>query len=149
MKFSTRARYGIKVLLDLALHWGEGPVLLKDIAERQQIPLSYLEQLIGPLVQRDMIKTARGTRGGVSLLRSPKEIILGEAILILEGSLAPVTCVDNPESCRLSEICVTHDVWDEVKQAISKVLGSITLQDLVERRRKKLWERRSRKQLGQ
>lgn len=139
----------MKLLLDLAIHWGEGPVLLKDIAKRQQIPLPYLEQLVGPLVQRNIIKTVRGTRGGVSLLRSPREVILGEAIQILEGSLAPVACVDNPEACRLSDLCVTHDIWDEVKEAIRNLLGSITLQDLVERRRKKLWQRKAGTQLGQ
>lgn len=137
MKLSTRARYGTKALLELALHWGEEPVLLKDISQRQQIPLPYLEHLISPLVQAGIIKGTRGTRGGVSLLKSPREIILGEVIQLLEGSIAPVECVDNPETCPRSDLCVTHDIWDEVKEAISKVLESVTLQDLVERQRQK------------
>lgn len=137
MKLSTRARYGTKALLELALHWGEEPVLLKDISQRQQIPLPYLEHLISPLVQAGIIKGTRGTRGGVSLLKPPREIILGEVIQLLEGSIAPVECVDNPETCPRSDLCVTHDIWDEVKEAISKVLESVTLQDLVERQRQK------------
>lgn len=137
MKLSTRARYGTKALLELALHWGEEPVLLKDISQRQQIPLPYLEHLISPLAQAGIIKGTRGTRGGVSLLKPPREIILGEVIQLLEGSIAPVECVDNPETCPRSDLCVTHDIWDEVKEAISKVLESVTLQDLVERQRQK------------
>jgi len=137
MKLSTRVRYGTKALLELALHWGEGPVLLKDIAQRQQIPLPYLEHLIGPLVQAGIIKSSRGTRGGVTLLKPPEEIILSEVIQLLDGSIAPVECVDKPETCPRSDLCVTHDIWDEIKEAVSKVLGSITLQDLVERQRQK------------
>jgi len=137
MKLSTRVRYGTKALLELALHWGEGPVLLKDIAQRQQIPLPYLEHLIGPLVQAGIVKSSRGTRGGVMLLKPPEEIILSEVIQLLDGSIAPVECVDKPETCPRSDLCVTHDIWDEIKEAVSKVLGSITLQDLVERQRQK------------
>lgn len=137
MKLSTRARYGTRVLLELALHWGEGLILLKDIAQRQQIPLPYLQQLIGPLVQVGIIKTTRGKRGGISLLKPPKEVVLGEVIQLLEGSIAPVKCVDNPETCPRSDLCVTRDIWEEVKKAIGKVLESVTLQELVERQRQK------------
>jgi len=137
MKLSTRARYGTRALLELALHWGEGPVLLKDIAQRQQIPLPYLQQLIGPLIQVGIIKTTRGKRGGISLLKPPKEGVLGEVIQLLDGSIAPVKCVDSPETCPLSGHCVTRDIWEEVKKAIGTVLESVTLQELVERQRQK------------
>jgi len=137
VKLSARARYGTKALLELALHWGEEPVLLKDVAQRQQIPLPYLEHLIGPLVQAGIVKSTRGVRGGVSLLKPPEEVMLSEVIQLLEGSISPAECVDNPETCSRSNLCVTHDIWDEVKEAVSKVLESITLQDLVERRRQK------------
>lgn len=137
MKLSTRARYGTRVLLELALHWGEGPILLKDIAQRQQIPLPYLQHLIGPLVQVGIIKTTRGKRGGISLLKPPKEVVLGEVVQLLEGSIAPVKCVDSPETCPLSGHCVTRDIWEEVKKAIGTVLESVTLQELVERQRQK------------
>jgi len=137
VKLSTRTRYGTKALLELALHWGEEPVLLKAIAQRQQIPLPYLEHLIGPLVQAGIVKSTRGRRGGVSLLKPPEEVILSEVIQLLEGSIIVVECVDNPESCSRSDLCVTHDIWDEVKEAISKVLECVTLQDLVERQKQK------------
>lgn len=137
MKLSTRTRYGTRALLELALHWGKEPVLLKAIAQRQQIPLPYLEHLIGPLVQGGIVKSTRGRRGGVSLLKPPEEVILSEVIQLLEGSIIVVECIDNPESCSRSDLCVTHDIWDEVKEAISKVLECVTLQDLVERQKQK------------
>jgi Rrf2 family transcriptional regulator, cysteine metabolism repressor len=137
MKFSTRTRYGTKALLELSLRWGKGPVLLKDIAQRQEIPLQYLEHLIRPLVQEGIIKTTRGARGGISLLKPPREIILSEVIQLFEGSIAPVACVDNPESYPRSDRCVTHDIWAEVKKAMEGVLKSTTFEDLVERQKEK------------
>ena len=137
MKLSTRARYGTRVLLELALHWGKGPVLLKAIAQRQQIPLPYLQQLIGPLVKAGIIKTTRGARGGISLLKLPKEVRLSEVVQILEGSTTPVACVDNPELYPRSDTCVTHDIWAEVKKAMDKVLKSTTFEDLVKRQKQK------------
>jgi len=125
--------------LELSLHWGKGPVLLKDIAQRQQIPLPYLEQLIRPLVKAGIIKTTRGARGGISLLKPPKEVILSEVIQLLEGSIGPAACVDNPEMYPRSDLCVTHDIWVEVKKAMEGVLKSTTLEDLVERQKQK-WD---------
>ena len=142
MKFSTRTRYGTRALLELALHWGEGPILLKDIARRQQIPLAYLQQLIGPLVKGGIVKATRGVRGGVLLHKPPNEIILSEIAQLLDGSIARVKCVDNPETCSFSGLCVTHDIWDEVKKATSKVLESVTLQELVCRWRQKVYQQR-------
>jgi len=137
MKLSTRGRYGTRVLLDLALHWGEGSILLKDIARRQEISLSYLEHLIAPLIAAGMIKSVRGARGGVSLFKDPQEVKLSEVIQVLEGSLAPVECVSNPEAYQRSSFCATRDIWAEVKRAIDEVLESVTLQDLVEGQRQK------------
>jgi len=137
VKLSTRARYGTKALLELALHWDEEPILLKDIAQRQQIPLLYLEHLISPLVRAGIIKSTRGTWGGVSLLRPPGEVKLSEVIQLLEGSTAPVECLNNPEAYPRSDLCVTHDIWSEVKKAVDEVLESISLQNLVERQRQK------------
>ena len=146
MKLSTRARYGTRIVLELSLHWGEGPVLLKEIARRQVIPLPYLQQLIGPLVKAGIIKTTRGARGGVSLLKPPKGIILSEVIKLLEGSVTPAACVDNPELYPRSDTCVTHDIWAEVKRAMYGVLESTTFEDLVERQKLKgnLKQRRDR-----
>jgi len=137
MKLSVRGQYGTRALLDLALHGGQGPVLLKDIAQRQQISLSYLEHVITPLIAGGIVRSTRGPRGGISLAKPPLEIRLDEVIQILEGSMAPVECVSNPEICERSEFCVTRDVWDELKKAMDGVLESITLQDLVERQKRK------------
>ena len=137
MKLSTRGRYGVRALLDLAVHEGEGLVLLKDVARRQEVSLPYLEHLITPLVAAGLVKSTRGARGGVLLLRSPSEINLGEIIQLLEGSIAPVDCVNDPKLCHRSGSCVTRDIWIEMKIAMSQVLDSTTLQDLVERQRQK------------
>jgi Rrf2 family cysteine metabolism transcriptional repressor len=141
MRLSTKGRYGTRVLLDLALHSSEGPVLLKDIARRQEISLAYLEHLIAPLVAGRIIKSARGPRGGVSLLKRPDEIRLSEVIQLLEGSIGPVECVNNPRAYPRSPLCVTHDVWDELRKAMDGVLESTSLQDLVERQKQK-WDSR-------
>jgi Rrf2 family protein len=123
--------------MDIALHSQEGPVPLKDIAEREQISLPYLEHLIAPLIEGGIIRSARGVGGGVSLIKSPQEIKLSEVIGLLEGSLAPVKCVTDPAVCNRSELCVTRDIWSELKAAMDGVLQSTTLQDLVERRKGK------------
>jgi len=133
LKISTRGRYGVRALLDLALCEGNKPVALKDIAQRQHISLSYLEQLISSLVSAGLVHSTRGPRGGVWLAKLPEEINLSDVIQPLEGSIAPVECVDNPKVCAQSESCITRNVWDEVKRAITGALESITLQDLAER----------------
>ena len=137
MKLSTRARYSTRALLDLALHQEEKPVQLKDIAHRQQISLQYLEHLITPLINAGIVQSTRGPRGGVLLVKSPEEIKLSEVVHLFEGSVAPVACVDNPEMCNRSSFCVTRDVWKEMKKAMDAILESTTLQDLVERQKKK------------
>jgi len=137
MKLSTRGRYGTRALLELALHQGEEPVLLRDIAKGQQISLPYLEHLIAPLIAGGILRSTKGPRGGVSLAKNPEEIKLSEVIQLLEGSVAPVECINNPGICERSKFCVTRDVWSELKKAIEGVLESTTLQDLVERHSRK------------
>ncbi len=137
MKLSTRAQYGTRALLDLALHSGERPVLLKDIAQRQQISLPYLEHLITPLIAGGIVWSTRGPRGGISLAKSPQEIKLSQVIRLLEGSIAPVECVNDSKYCSRSDSCVTRDIWSELNEAMNEVLESTTLQDLVERQRRK------------
>lgn len=137
MKLSTRGRYGTRVLLDLALHRSEGRVKLRDIARRQQISLQYLDHLITPLTAAGIVASTRGARGGVSLVKPPSETRLSEVIQLLEGSIAPVDCVNNPEICPRSSLCVTRDIWEEMRKAMSDVLASTTLQDLVERQERK------------
>ncbi len=137
MKLSTRGQYGTRALLELALHHGRGPVPLKDIAQSQQISLQYLQHLITPLIAGGIIGSTPGARGGVWLARSPREIKLSEVIGLLEGSIAPAECVNDPRYCSRSDLCVTRDIWGELKKAMDGVLESTTLQDLVERHEKK------------
>ena len=137
MKLSTRTRYGTRALLELALHEGRGPVFLKDIARQQQISLSYLEHLVSPLISGGIIRSVKGPKGGITLAKKPEDIKLIEITHLLEGSLAPVECVDNPDICERSAQCVTRDIWGEVKQAMNGVLESTTLKDLVDRQKKK------------
>jgi Rrf2 family cysteine metabolism transcriptional repressor len=137
MKLSTKGRYGVRALLDLALHQDEGLVQLKEIARRQEFSLQYLEHLIAPLIAAGLVKSTRGARGGVLLLKPPSEVKLSEVVQILEGSIALVDCVNNPAICPRSASCVTRDIWIEMKRAMSHVLDSTTLQDLVERQKQK------------
>ncbi len=137
MKLSTRGQYGTRALLELALHQEDGPVPLKDIAQRQQIPLQYLEHLITPLKAGGIVRSTRGARGGVSLAKPPKQVKLSEVIQLLEGSIAPVECINDPKYCSRSDFCVTRDIWGELGKAMNGVLESITLQDLVERQKRK------------
>jgi len=144
MRLSAKGRYGTRLLLDLALHWGEGSVPLKDIARRQEISLLYLEHLVAPFIARAIVKSVRGPGGGVSLLKHPEEIKLSEVIQLLEGPIAPVDCVNNPEAYSRSDFCAIRDIWNEVRKATYQVLESTTLQDLVERQRQK-WDLRQPK----
>jgi Rrf2 family protein len=137
MKLSTKGRYGTRLLLDLALQEGKEPVLLKDIAKRQQIPLPYLKHLVTRLVASGLLHSSRGVNGGVSLARSPGQIKLDEVIQFLEGPISMVECVDHPERCKRSPSCATRDVWAKVGNAMKGVLESTTLQDLSEMQKAK------------
>ncbi len=121
MKLSTRARYGSRALLYIALHGDEGLVSLKDIAQREQISLQYLQHLITPLIAAGIVRSQRGARGGVMLARPAAEIKLSEIVNILEGTTDPVECIEHPDICQRSHCCVTRDIWDEVKKAIDGV----------------------------
>jgi len=136
MRLSTRGRYGLRALLDLALHQDEGSVLLKDIARRQEFSLPYLQHLIAPLIAAGVVKSTRGAGGGISLLKPPSEIKLSEVVQPLEGCITPVDCVNNPALCHRFTSCVTRYIWGEMKDAMSQVLDSTTLQDLVEQQKR-------------
>ncbi|MFC1873982.1 RrF2 family transcriptional regulator [Chloroflexota bacterium] len=137
MKLSTKGRYGTRLLLDIALHEGEEPVALKDVARRQSIPLAYLKQLVALLVGRGVLRSTRGVGGGVALAKYPREIKLKEVIDLLEGSTPLVECISNPQACERSGFCVTRDVWNELETATNKILEATTIEDLVERQKKK------------
>jgi Rrf2 family cysteine metabolism transcriptional repressor len=137
MKLSTKGRYGTRALLEMARHYGEGPLLLRDIAERQQISLQYLERLMSPLTKSGLIHSIRGAKGGVWLSRPPQEIRLSQVVEAMEGPIIPVDCIEDPEFCNRAGACATRDVWTGVQHAIYKVLDKITLADLVERQKVK------------
>ena len=136
MRLSTRGRYGTRFMLDLALHYGQGPLLLREISERQEISIKYLEQLIPPLKAAGLVKSTRGPHGGYQLARPPAEIVLLEIIRVLEGSTAVTECVDDPESCARAGQCVTREVWGEVSGKIEEVLEAVTLERMAERHRR-------------
>jgi Rrf2 family cysteine metabolism transcriptional repressor len=135
MKLSTRTRYGTRALLELAMHEGKDPVSLKEIARQQQISLPYLEQLIAPLITGGIIRSTKGPRGGISLARKPEDIKLIEITRLLEGSLAPVECVENPGVCKRAAHCAARDVWSELEDVINGYLKGTTLQDIAEKQK--------------
>lgn len=134
MKLSTKGRYGLKAMFDLALYYGEGPIALKNVAERQGVSEHYLEQLIATLRKAGLVKSVRGAQGGYMLAYSPSKITVGEIIRVLEGPLAPAECVIDEDSagCKNADCCVTRIIWDKIRVSISKVIDSITLQDMIE-----------------
>jgi len=137
MKLSTKGRYGARLMLDLAIHYGKGPVFLKDIAERQEISEKYLGHLISPLKAAGFVASTRGAHGGYFLSKVPSEITMEEIIKVTEGDLAIVGCVDTPKTCHRISLCVTRDIWKELSDKITNVLQSVTLQDMVDRYNKK------------
>ncbi len=137
MKLSTRVLYGTRALLDLTLQDSKRPIQLKEIAARQDISLHYLEHLIAPLIAAGIIKSTRGARGGIQLIKNPQNVKLSEVTNLLEGSISPAECVTNPERCSRSELCATRDVWTKMKTAMDGVLASTTLQDLAEQQQDK------------
>ncbi len=137
MKLSTRGRYGTRAMLDLALHYGNGPILVKDIADRQDVSERYLEQILVALKVAGLVRSTRGSGGGFVLARSPDKITVGEIMRAIEGSTAPVACVDNPTVCTRQNACVMYDIWKDVKIAIDGVLDAVSLQDMVERHKDK------------
>lgn len=138
MKLSTRGRYGARAMLDLALHNGEKIVLLKDIAKRQEISERYLENIMGILVSNGLATSVQGRNGGFSLTKKPSDIKLSQIIQAVEGSLSPVSCIDNPKSCKRASACVTRPIWQKLKKSIFDVLASITLEDMVKMQKEKL-----------
>lgn len=133
MKISTKGRYGIKAMLDLAINAQEACVSLKSIALRQEISEPYLEQIIALLRKVGLVKSVRGAQGGYILAKDVNDITVGDILRALEGSLAPVDCVieKNPYECEDSSQCVTKYIWERVRDSINQVVDSITLEDLV------------------
>ena len=135
MKLSTRSRYGMRAILELALEYGNKPIQIKTIADRQDISNKYLEQLMAILKASGLVRSVRGPKGGYLLAKSPNEIKLSHIFITLEGQLATVECIEHPEYCPRCTECVTRQVWAKIQNAILGVLESMTLQDLVDKAR--------------
>ena len=133
MKLSTRSRYGVRLMLDLALHADQGPVRLGSVAQRQGIGIKYLEQIIISLKKADYVTSARGPKGGHMLTRPPEEITVGEIVGLLEGGLKLTRCTQYPEECGRSGHCVTRILWMEATEAIRERLYAITFRELMNR----------------
>ncbi len=132
MKISTKGRYALRLMLDLAAE-GEGcPVALRDVAKRQDISEKYLEQLVSPLTRAGLLKSVRGAAGGYLLTREPKDYTAGEILRTQEGSLAPVDCALPGHPCERMDACPTAPLWRKLAQAVDNVVDSVTLQDLLD-----------------
>jgi len=130
MHFSTKIRYAIRAMIQLAVEYGQGPVRLKDIADKQDISLKYLEQVMAPLRIGKYVKTIKGNKGGYLLMRKPEEISLYDLICCVEGVMSPVGCAENPESCARANICAVHPVWIDLKEKTNNELKKTLLSDL-------------------
>ncbi|MGO8987625.1 MAG: RrF2 family transcriptional regulator [bacterium] len=137
MKISTKIRYGARAMLELASRYGEGPIELKEIARKEDISLKYLEQVINPLRAAGLVKSIRGSKGGYSLAKAPSQICLYDVVESLEGALNLVECLHDSKVCQKTSSCVTRDIWKEVSDAISQIFYSVTLEDMVNRRKEK------------
>mgnify|MGYP003565197349 CR=1 FL=1 len=135
MKLSTKTRYGTRMILDMAEHYGNGAIQLGEIANRQNISLKSLEQIIRPLKKADYIKSFRGAKGGHMLTRAPEEITVGEIVAILEGGETLVRCDRDPADCERVDSCLTRYLWMEAASAMFQRLSAITFADLLNLKR--------------
>lgn len=134
MKISTKGRYALRMMIDLAQNQGDGYVSLKDIANRQEISKKYLEQIVAILNKPDVLRTNRGYQGGYRLAKNANEYTVGDILRLTEGGLAPVSCLDNsPILCDRAEDCITLPIWKGLYEVISEYLDSITLQDIIDK----------------
>jgi Rrf2 family cysteine metabolism transcriptional repressor len=133
MKLSTRTRYAVRAIIELAQNDSKKPLQLKIIAQRQEISVKYLEQLMAVLRSAGFVRSIRGSKGGYVLAKSPNEIKLNDVMHRLEGTVATVECVENDDYCSRSADCAARYLWTQVEQAIDRVLEGITLRDLVEK----------------
>ncbi|MGE5573265.1 MAG: RrF2 family transcriptional regulator [Bacillota bacterium] len=133
VRLSTRGKYGVRAMYDLALHYGEGPVPLKATAERQLVSEHYLEQLMAGLRRAGLVTSSRGAQGGYELARPPADITIGDVVRVLEGPIEPAECVaegDPADACGRADECAMRLVWRKLKDCINRVLDSISLKDL-------------------
>ena len=137
MKISTKGRYALRLMLDLAQQPPTEYVSIKSVATRQGISEKYLEQIIKMLSKGGLVESTRGKSGGYRLTRTPENYTVGEILRVTEGSLAPVSCLEEEHHCENCNDCVTYEIWQNVLDAINEVVDSITLSYLVEKQKAK------------
>jgi Rrf2 family protein len=144
MRFSAKAEYGVKAILELAGQPGREPVQVRNIAKKQGLPVRFLEQVMNALKKAGLVESVRGAQGGYLLNRSPKEISLGDVLKAIDGQMTETSCISDRKQpkCEDAGNCVVQDVWAEVKNSFINVLNSITLQDIYERKRQKERQRK-------
>ena len=135
MRVSTKGDYGVRALIELSHHFGEGPLQSSEIAARQHIPEPYLDQLLTTLRRAGFIRSVRGPQGGHQLLRDPYTVKLSDVIVSLEGSLAPIACLEGDNACPKGTACAQRDVWEQVQQATMAILDANSIGQLAERER--------------
>jgi Rrf2 family protein len=135
VKISTKGDYGLRALIELAHHYGQGTLQSAEIAERQEIPEPYLDQILTSLRRAGFIRSVRGPQGGHALVRDPAGLKLSEVMVALEGSLSPISCLDDPNVCS-KQGCVQREVWERVRDATTEILGKASIADLAEKERR-------------
>ncbi|HOL68165.1 MAG TPA: Rrf2 family transcriptional regulator [bacterium] len=132
MKLSTRVRYGLRAMIDLALHQKEQPVLARDIAKRTGISVKYLEQILLILRKGGLVRSVRGIRGGFLLSKRPEEISAYQVVTLFEGSISPVDCLDAENFCQRAKVCAARCLWEKIRDQVNRLLSGTTLADLAE-----------------
>jgi Rrf2 family cysteine metabolism transcriptional repressor len=144
MRFSAKAEYGVKAILELATQPGREPVQVRNIAKNQGLPVRFLEQVMSALKKAGLVESVRGAQGGYLLNRSPKEISLGDVLKAIDGQMTEMRCISDRKQpkCEDAGNCVVQDVWAEVKHSFINILNSISLQDICDRKRQKERQRK-------
>ena len=138
IKISTKGRYAIRLMLDIAQHSGEGNVSIKEVSERQGISIKYLEQIVNMLSKAGYLRSRRGSQGGYRMVKAPEEYTIGDILRVTEGDMSPVSCLEEEEnSCPRAEVCPTIGLWKGLYDTVNKYLDSITMADLLEEAEKK------------
>ncbi len=137
MKVSTKGRYALRLMIDLAMHRDDGYISIKTVSQRQDISEKYLEQIIKMLSKAKLVESTRGAQGGYRLVKDPSQYTVGEILRVTEGSLAPVECLNDDSTCENCQNCVTIEIWQNVLDAINEVVDNITLDYLVKKQKNK------------
>ena len=137
MKLSTRTRYAMRAVLELANNYGKGPLQTRVIAQNQDISTKYLEQIMAALKSMGLIRSQRGAKGGYILANPPEKIKLSDVFDVFEGPVVTVECVADDKYCKKSPDCIARHIWLEVQQAVRNVLQSMTLQDVIDKAKEK------------